>query len=110
MRKIGLLTLFFCIVGVIVPKLQTQTIKNKAIMQAREMGDTLIARLDNKLYYTLKTNSKWVVENGTITFHTFNRTDTSGDKVLSYITDKADLVKRLRNGDTIRNYFMADMK
>jgi hypothetical protein len=109
MRKLVLLTLFFCIIGSIVPKLQTQTIKNKAIMQAREMGDTLIARLDNKLYYTLKTDGKWNIVNGTISFHTFNHSDTSGDKVLTYVTNKADLVKRLRNGDTIRNYFMADM-
>ncbi len=30
--------------------------------------------------------------------------------MLTYITDKAELVKKLRNGDTIRGYFMADMR
>ena len=110
MRKIILFTLFFCIASAIIPKPQIQTIKNKAIMQAREIGDTLIARLNNKLYYTLKTGDKWNVVNGAIAFHPFALSDTSPDMLLTYVTDKAALVKHLRNGDTIHNYFMADMK
>src|SRR6185437_1999094 len=110
MRKIILLALFFCIADAIIPKPQIQTIKNKAIMQARDMGDTLIARLNNKLYYTVKSDYRWNVVNGTVAFHPCNQSDSSPHMLLTYTTDKADLVKRLRNGDTIRNYFMGGMK
>ncbi len=110
MRKNILLTLFFCIVSTIVPKLQTQSIKNKAIMQARELGDTLIARFNNKLYYTVKTNNNWNVVDGYVAFHTFNVADTAPNLLLRYVTDKYELVKNLRDGDTIEGYFMADMK
>src|SRR5579885_764959 len=110
MRKIVLVILFFFVADIIIPSPQIQTIKNKAIMQAREMGDTLIARLNNKLYYTLKTDGKWPVVYGVVAFHPFKLTDTTPDIMLTYVTDKAALVKRLRNGDTIRNYFMADMR
>jgi hypothetical protein len=79
-------------------------------MQAREMGDTLIARLNNKLYYTLKKDDKWQVVNGAVAFHPFTASDTSPDILLSYFTDKSALVKKLRNGDTIKDCFLADMK
>jgi hypothetical protein len=110
MRRIILLALFFFIADAIIPRPQVQTIKNKAIMQAREMGDTLIARLNNKLYYTVKKDDKWPVVNGAIAFHSFNLSDTAPDIILTYVTDKTELVKKLRNGDTIRDYFMGDMK
>ncbi len=110
MRKIKWLTVILCVALALVPKLQTQSIKNKAILQAREMGDTLLARFNNKLYYTLRVNDKYVVENGKIAFHSFNLNDTSKDILLEYLTDKFELVKRLRNGDTIHECFMGDMK
>ncbi|HTA26964.1 MAG TPA: hypothetical protein VK809_04205, partial [Bacteroidia bacterium] len=110
MRKLKFIVLFAFLLISLVPKLQTQSLKNKAILQAREMGDTLLARLNNKLYYTLKTSDKWSVVNGKIAFHTFTLSDTSPDIQLEYLADKAELVKRLRNGDTIRNCFMADIK
>lgn len=63
-------------------------------MQARELGDTLIARINNKLYYTVKTNNKWNIENASIAFHPFTLSDTTPDVILTYATDKAALVKR----------------
>lgn len=110
MRKVKLLTLIICLVACLVPKLQVQSLKNKTILQAREMGDTLIARFNNKIYYTLKKDNNWVVVNGKIAFHPFSRMDTTGDYLITYLTDKSELVKRMRNGDTIRDCFMVDMK
>lgn len=109
MRKVKYLGLLILVLICFVPKLQVQSLKNKAILQAREMGDTLIARFNNKLYYTLRTNNKYTVVEGKIAFHTYNLYDTSKDIMLEYLTDKAELVKRLRSGDTIRECFMADM-
>ncbi|HTB32535.1 MAG TPA: hypothetical protein VK808_10940, partial [Bacteroidia bacterium] len=110
MRKITWLTLFICLVVCLIPQSQIQSLKNKAILQAREMGDTLIARFDNKLYYAVKVNNKWNVVNGKVAFHSFSVSDTSPDYQLEYLSDKAELVRRLRHGDTIRNCFMGDMK
>lgn len=110
MRKVKILTLFFCLLALQGSRLQIQSIKNKVILQAREMGDTLIARLNNKLYYTLKTNNSWNVENGKIAFRPFSHADTSQAIWLEYLTDKNELVRRLRKGDTIRDCFMGDME
>lgn len=110
MRKLGFLTIFFCLLVSQGTKLQTQSLKNKAIMQAREMGDTLITRFNNKIYYTVKLSTGWDVKNGTIAFHPFSIYDTSGDMMLQYVTDKTELLKRLHKGDTIQNYFLVDMK
>ncbi len=110
MRKFKYIAIIAFVLISLVAKLQVQSLKNKAIMQAREMGDTLLARFNNKLYYTLKTNDKWNVENGKISFHVFAPSDTSPDFQLEYLADKAELVRRLRHGDTIRNCFMGDMK
>jgi hypothetical protein len=110
MRKIKWLIIVFILFIWLVPQSQVQSLKNKAIMQAREMGDTLLARFNNKMYYTVKADNKWPVVNGKIAFHVFSLSDTSPDFQLEYLSNKAELVKRLRHGDTIRNCFMGDMK
>jgi len=110
MRKLKIFIILLFVIAIQGAPLQIQSIKNKAIMQAREMGDTLIARFNNKLYYILKTNNTWPVENGKVAFHPFSRTDTSKDIVLEYLRDKTELIKRVRNGDTIRECFMGDMR
>ncbi len=110
MRKLKIFILLLFVIAIQGAQLQVQSIKNKVIMQAREMGDTLIARFNNKLYYTLKANNTFTVSNGKIAFHPFSRADTSKDILLEYLTDKTELVKRLRNGDTVHDCFMGDMK
>ncbi len=79
-------------------------------MQARDMGDTLIARINNKLYYTVKADGSYQVTDDSVVFHPYNPLDTTGDIYLRYVAEINELLKHLRHGDTINNYFMADMK
>jgi len=71
--------------------------------------DTVCVRLNNKPYYTIKTDGKWDIAEGQITFYPVKITDT-GSITLKCLDAKAQLVKMLREGDTINNYFLANMK
>ena len=70
------LTLLLCIAFAIIPRLQIQSLKNKAIMQARDIGDTLIARINNKLYYTVKADGSYQVTDDSVVENIIKRKGT----------------------------------
>jgi len=72
--------------------------------------DTVIVRLNNKLYYAVTENKQWRINNGKVTFSTYNANDTLPDIDLDYVSSKPSLVKRFRKGDTIQNCLFGEIK
>ena len=72
--------------------------------------DTIRVRLNNKPFYTIKIDGRWQIEEGEkITFYPVKISDSTVVE-LKCLATKADLVKMLRKGDTISNYFLGDLK
>jgi len=71
--------------------------------------DTVTVRLNNKPYYTIKTENRWDIYDGQITFYPAKVTDT-GSITLKCIDAKSQLIQMLRKGDTINGYFLANIK
>lgn len=72
--------------------------------------DTVIVRLNNKLYFTVTENKQWRVDKDKVTFSSLNLNDTFPDIDLDYIYSKPSLVKRLHQGDTIKNCLIGEIK
>lgn len=112
MRKYPLipLVLFFFILAFVLP-IDAQIITKATKTETHIAIDTIIARLNNKLYYTLTDNGHWRVdENNKVVFTTLNPNDTSPDVALEYLGSKPSLVKRLHKGDTIAYCLVGDIK
>jgi hypothetical protein len=73
------------------------------------VADTLMVRLNGKPYYAIKVNGQPPIYNGQITFNPVRITDT-GTIVLKCLDSKSQLVKMMRAGDTIQNYFFGNIK
>ena len=71
--------------------------------------DTLIVRLNNRPYYAIKVNGQPPIYDGLITFYPLKVTDT-GSISLKCFNSKSQLIKMMRNGDTIQNYFFGNIK
>jgi hypothetical protein len=71
--------------------------------------DTLLIRLNNHPYYTIKVNGQPPIYDGHITFYPLRVTDT-GTISLKCLDSKSQLIKMMRNGDTIQNYFFGNIK
>lgn len=112
MRKHPLITLaLFFLVLVSARQLSAQTATPATQTETHNTADTVIVRLNNKLYYTLTDNGRWRVnEDNKVVFTTLNPNDTSPDIGLEYIGSKPSLVKMLRKGDTIANCLVGDIK
>jgi hypothetical protein len=88
-----------------------QTPASSAKTEPKTVYDTVIVRLNSKLYYTVTVDKKWQLdEKGKITFSTYNINDTLPDINMDYISSKPSLVKRLRKGDTIQYCLFGEMK
>jgi len=87
---------------------QTTPVSKKT--EVKSVIDTVIVRLNNKLYYTITDNNHWRVVDAKVTFSTLNPNDTMPDVSLDYISSKPSLVKRLRSGDTIKNCLIGEIK
>ncbi|HTB08126.1 MAG TPA: hypothetical protein VK806_14340 [Bacteroidia bacterium] len=103
MRK--LILLFSAILAFLSTNTQAQNAKPRETIY-----DTVRVRLNNKPFYTIRENGRWQIEEGEkITFYPV-KADDSTIVELKCLSNKADLVKMLRHGDTISNYFLADLK
>ncbi len=71
--------------------------------------DTVRVRLNGKPYFAIKINGGLPIRGGSITFNPVKITDT-GSITLKCFDSKAQLVAMLRAGDTIENYFFANIK
>jgi len=75
------------------------------------IDDTVIVRLNNKLYYTLTDNGHWrVMDNDKVNFSPLDPNDTIPDMALDFISSKPSLIKQLRKGDTIKNCLVGEIK
>ncbi|MGP8214291.1 MAG: hypothetical protein ACLQQ4_01875 [Bacteroidia bacterium] len=82
---------------------------NTPITNKVTQTDTLMVRLNNKPYYAIKTNGELPIYNGQITFNPLKITDT-GSVTLKCLDAKSQLIKMMRNGDTIQDYFFANIR
>ncbi|HXP48736.1 MAG TPA: hypothetical protein VN922_02215, partial [Bacteroidia bacterium] len=72
-------------------------------------ADSIMVRLNGKPYFAIKVNGQPPIYNGQITFNPVRITDT-GTIVLKCLDSKGQLVKMMRAGDTIQNYFFGNIK
>jgi len=72
-------------------------------------SDTLLVRLNGKPYFAIKVNGQPPIHDGQITFNPVRATDT-GSIVLKCFDSKSQLIKMMRDGDTIQDYFFGNIK
>ena len=110
MKKYPCKVIALCLIA-LVAYFQSPAQKPSAPVKIEAKSDTVIVRLNNKLYYSITDNGRWrISEEGKVIFSPLNASDTIPALALEYISSKPLLGKKLLKSDTIKNCLIGEIK